>query len=113
MNSATLALVEQLDDSKSANRRSAAKKLRNSGDPDAAAAQLTALRREVEDLRTWETQYQMIMALGHCLHVEATEFLMALSREGKEWAGGKPATLQCLANALDSKEPSLLNVRFE
>ena len=31
----------------------------------------------------WETQYQMIMALGHCHHTDAIEFLEALSHKGR------------------------------
>jgi len=83
MDAATLALTEQLSDSKSAKRRSAAKKIRKSGDPDAGPALLEALQKELEDQRTWETQYQMIMALGHCQHPDAIESLEALSREGR------------------------------
>ena len=83
MDAATLALTEQLSDSKSAKRRSAAKKIRKSGDPDAGPALLAALQKELEDQRTWETQYQMIMALGHCLHTDAIEFLEALSGAGQ------------------------------
>ena len=83
MDSATEALVAQLTDSKSAKRRSAARQLRRIGDPDAGAAVLSALERELKDVRTWETQYQMIMALGHCLHFEAIGFLERLSHEGR------------------------------
>jgi hypothetical protein len=83
MNATTQALTEQLNDLKSAIRRSAAKKIRKSGDPDAGQALLTALQKELEDQRTWETQYQMIMALGHCRYIAATEYLESLSREGR------------------------------
>jgi hypothetical protein len=38
--------------------------LRKFADPGACAALLTALELEVLDKRTWETQYQLIMALG-------------------------------------------------
>ena len=76
-------LIQQLTDSKSANRRSAAKKIRKSGDPDAGNALLSALKKELGDERTWETQYQMIMALGYCLHTDAIEFLESLSKEGR------------------------------
>ena len=42
-----------------------AKELRKLGDPTAGPALVEALHREVTDPRTWETQCQMIMALGH------------------------------------------------
>lgn len=56
----------QLQDRSSAKRRSAAKRLRKLGNSDAGAARLEALKNEVRDSRTWETQYQMTMALGTC-----------------------------------------------
>lgn len=58
------ALIEQLGDARSGKRRAAAKKLRAAGDPSAATALVAALEKEVNDRRTWETQYQMIMALA-------------------------------------------------
>ncbi|MEV6139402.1 hypothetical protein AB0L63_25790 [Nocardia sp. NPDC051990] len=53
-----------LTDSLSARRRRGAKRLRALADPTTAAQVRTALEREVLDKRTWETQYQLIMALG-------------------------------------------------
>ncbi|MEV7655929.1 HEAT repeat domain-containing protein [Streptomyces anulatus] len=58
--------ISQLQDRSSAKRRSAAKRLRRLGDPSAGPALLEALKNEVRDSRTWETQYQMTMALGTC-----------------------------------------------
>jgi HEAT repeat protein len=58
--------MEQLDDRRSPRRRSAAERLRKLGDPAAGPPLLQALRRELTDSRTWETQYQMIMAIGAC-----------------------------------------------
>jgi hypothetical protein len=58
--------IRQLQDRSSAKRRSAAKRLRKLGDSDAGPAVLEALKNEVRDSRTWETQYQMTMALGTC-----------------------------------------------
>lgn len=40
---------------------------------------LDALREEVDDPRTWETQYQMIMALGESRYIEARAFIEELS----------------------------------
>lgn len=59
-------LIEMLRDPRTARRRRAAKKLRTAGQPSAARALSEALREEVKDRRTWETQYQMLMALGAC-----------------------------------------------
>ncbi|WP_329074310.1 HEAT repeat domain-containing protein [Streptomyces niveus] len=58
--------IRQLQDRSSAKRRSAAKQLRKLGDQNAGPALLEALKNEVRDSRTWETQYQMTMALGTC-----------------------------------------------
>jgi HEAT repeat protein len=59
-------LIAQLQDKNSAKRRSAARLIRKRGDESAGPALLEALKIELEDSRTWETQYQMIMAIGHC-----------------------------------------------
>ncbi|MET8654289.1 hypothetical protein [Nocardia aurea] len=53
-----------LTDSLSARRRRGAKRLRVLADPTTAAQVRAALEHEVLDERTWETQYQMVMALG-------------------------------------------------
>jgi HEAT repeat protein len=71
------ALVEQLASPQSAKRRSAAKKLRKLKAAEAGPALLAALERELQDARTWETQYQMVMALGECGHRAALPFLEA------------------------------------
>ena len=57
-------LAAQLVDKRSAKRRAAAKKLRKRRDPAAGPALTAALDAEIADKRTWETQYQMIMALA-------------------------------------------------
>jgi HEAT repeat protein len=57
----------QLSDRASAKRRSAAKRLGKLADETAGPALLHALQREIGDRRTWETQYEMIMALGACV----------------------------------------------
>lgn len=56
--------VDLLDHKASAKRRQGAKRLRALADPATAPAVRAALEREVRDSRTWETQYQMIMALA-------------------------------------------------
>jgi HEAT repeat protein len=77
-------LLEQLRSPQSPKRRSAAKKLRKLGRPEAGPALLEALRAEVRDPRTWETQYQMVMALAECRHTESLPFLRELARTSRE-----------------------------
>lgn len=58
-----------------------AKQLRKLKDPSAGPALLDALRKEINDSRTWETQYQLIMALGECCCTEALPFIEALAQQ--------------------------------
>ncbi|MFB6616916.1 HEAT repeat domain-containing protein [Streptomyces sp. NPDC056367] len=76
--------VVQLDDRSSAKRRAAAKRLRKLAVAATGPSLLRALQREVLDLRTWETQYQMVMALGACDHRPAVPFLSELARRPLE-----------------------------
>ena len=76
----TAAAVALLGDTRSARRRLGAKRLRQQPDPTAGPALLAALRLEVRDPRTWETQYQMIMALAACGHTPALPILEELTR---------------------------------
>jgi HEAT repeat protein len=75
------ALIGELRSPHSPKRRAAAKRLRKLGDRTAGPALLEALQRELLDPRTWETQYQMIMALGHCGYKEACPVLQMLAYE--------------------------------
>lgn len=77
-------LIEQLNDKISAKRRSAAKKLRKLKNKDAGPALLEALKNELKDKRTWETQYQMIMALGESGHTDGLDFLQQLAKQDFE-----------------------------
>ena len=77
-------LISQLKDKKSPKRRSAAKKLRKLKNIDAGPFLLTALKEELKDLRTWETQYQMIMAIGECGYKPALDFLQSLANQAFE-----------------------------
>lgn len=72
--------VAQLGHRLSPKRRSAATRLRRLADPAAGPPLLAALRREVHDTRTWETQYQMVMALGACGHRPALDLLRELAQ---------------------------------
>jgi HEAT repeat protein len=71
--------IEQLGDNRSARRRSAARRLGKIGDPAAGPALLAALEEETGDRRTWETQYEMIVALGRCRYAPAVPFLKSLA----------------------------------
>ncbi|WP_329038058.1 HEAT repeat domain-containing protein [Streptomyces sp. NBC_00178] len=77
-------VVAQLGDKASAKRRSAARRLGRSPDVTAGPALLDALRRETGDPRTWETQYEMVMALGACAYGPAVGFLSELARRPTE-----------------------------
>lgn len=71
--------IELLRDARSPKRRSGARQLRKLENSAAGAALLVALRDEIRDPRTWETQYQMIMALGECGCTPALPYLEELS----------------------------------
>jgi hypothetical protein len=72
--------VEQLGHRLSPKRRSAATRLRRLADPTAGPSLLVALQREVRDTRTWETQYQIVMALGMCGHRPALGLIRELAQ---------------------------------
>ncbi len=74
-------LIDQLSNSKSDKRRSAAKNLRKLRAKEAGSALLTALKAEVMDKRSWETQYQQIMAIGECEYEAALPFLHELNNQ--------------------------------
>lgn len=77
----TPSLIEQLKHKSSAKRRSAAKKLRKLKAKEAGPAVLEALKKELQDKRTWETQYQMIMALGESGNTDSLDFLQPLAKQ--------------------------------
>ncbi|PHR01353.1 MAG: hypothetical protein COB29_14755 [Sulfitobacter sp.] len=74
-------LTEQLENKASTKRRSAAKKLRKLKAIEAGPALLSALKQELKDKRTWETQYQMIMALGESEYTDSLDFLTELAEQ--------------------------------
>lgn len=73
--------IELLNHPQSAKRRSGAKKLRKLKDSSAGPYLLTALKKEINDKRTWETQYHMIMALGECKYKESILTLNELTQK--------------------------------
>ena len=80
-NPAIAAPLALLSGKRSPKRRSGAKRLRKLRDPAAGPALLQALQQEVRDSRTWETQYQMIMALGECGYRPALPYLQTLAAQ--------------------------------
>lgn len=80
MEDATQEAVLLLGNSRSKKRVSGAKRLRKLGDPAAGPALLEALQKEVKDVRTWEAQYLMALALGCCGYAPALPFLDELAR---------------------------------
>lgn len=76
-----VAAVARLSNRHSPKRRSAAKQLRRLKDPAAGPPLLAALQQELHDPRTWETQYQMIMALGECTYTPALPYLKTLAMQ--------------------------------
>jgi hypothetical protein len=55
--------------------------IRKLGDPLAGPALRSALKHELPDKLTWESQYQMRMALRHCGYKKSTPFLHILAYE--------------------------------
>lgn len=74
-------LIEQLKHKSSPKRRTAAKKLRKLKVKEAGPALVDALKNEFKDKRTWETQYQMIMALGESGYTDRLDFLIQLAEK--------------------------------
>ena len=77
-------LIGQLQHKSSPKRRAAAKKLRKLKANKAGPALLSTLKNELKDKRTWETQYQMIMALGESRYTECLDFLVQLTKQDFE-----------------------------
>jgi hypothetical protein len=77
-------LIRDLSHSRSPKRRAAAKQIRRRRDVAAGPALLASLEEEVKDVRTWETQYQMIMALGEAGYGPSRAFLLGLTERGLE-----------------------------
>ncbi|MFL5367612.1 MAG: hypothetical protein ACJ78V_04785 [Myxococcales bacterium] len=72
------AAIDRLGAPRSAERRAAAKALRRHPSRGAGRPILAAAMKEIRDPRTWETQYQMMMALGACGYQPALPVLRRL-----------------------------------
>ena len=81
MSTETMNAVALLSAPRSPERRKAARRLRKLKDPAACPALLDALQQEVQDPRTWETQYQLVMALGESGCAAALAYLDQLARQ--------------------------------
>lgn len=102
-------LLAQLQDRSSPKRRSAAKRIRKLSDPSACIALLPALVKELRDDRTWETQYQMIMAIGECGCMAALPLItkLAETKFGVDFAARQMAVGDaCLRLAVRSSTES-------
>ena len=73
-----------LQDAKSAKRRQGAKRLRVLADRATAADVADALVKEFQDPRTWETQYQLVMALGATGTSAQVPMLQALATQPRK-----------------------------
>lgn len=73
--------IELLSNPQSTKRRSGAKSLRKLRVQEAGLPLLQALKKEMQDSRTWETQYQMIAALGECNFQDALPYLLELVKK--------------------------------
>jgi hypothetical protein len=96
-------IINQLNHKSSPKRRAAAKKLRKLKEYNAGSSLLSALKNEINDKRTWETQYQMIMALGECGYTPSLDFLIDLSERTFE------ATMIYVALGDSTSRLSILN----
>ena len=103
--------LELLKNARSPKRRSAAKRLRKLGDIAAGPELLQALRKEVDDPRTWETQYQLVMALGECRYREALQFLVEMAAKPLEatmiYVGLGDAIVRLKSQSLNDAAPIL------
>lgn len=72
--------IALLGNARSPKRRSGAKRLQKMRVQAAGPALLAALQREMHDARTWETQLEMIRALGQCDYAPALSYLEELAR---------------------------------
>ncbi|MCZ2816767.1 hypothetical protein [Modestobacter sp. VKM Ac-2984] len=76
--------LELLDHPRSPQRRRGAKRLRGLADASTGPAVRAALEREVGDERTWETRYQMVMALAVTGSPQDVDWLKDLAGHPRE-----------------------------
>ena len=72
--------IELLHEPRSKKREAGAKRLRKLEATEAGRDLLAALEKEVLDARTWATQYQLILALGHAQYEQGLPLLMDLAK---------------------------------
>jgi len=105
-------VMAQLAHKSSAKRRSAAKKLRRLKDASTGPALEAALAAEVQDRRTWETQYHMIMALAESKATHALPLLKQITRMDLEpmvHVAAGDALVRLSGNTVDAVREALRN----
>ena len=119
--------IALLSNARSQKRVSGAKRLRKLADASAGPALLTALRNEMNDPRTWEPKYHMILALGFVGHREALPFLWELTRLETEYtiiysglgdaivrlSHNSPTDLRAVLEIVQTQNFSLINGAFQ
>lgn len=75
----TNVLIQQLGHLLADKRSSAAKRLRKQGNVEAGSAIFVALKKELKDRRTWNSQWEMLLALGELRYYEALPYLWELT----------------------------------
>ena len=73
--------IDLLHNSKSKKRESGAKRLRKLESIESGPFLLEALEKEMKDIRTWSTQYHLILALGHSKFEKALPYLKKIATE--------------------------------
>lgn len=73
--------IELLYNTKAKKRESGAKILRKLESIKSGSFLLEALKKEMKDVRTWNTQYQLILALGHSKFEKALPYLKDIANK--------------------------------
>ena len=104
-------IIEDLSDSKSAKRRSAAKKVGKLGLIEAGDSLFSAWKKEQQDQRTWETQGEMINALGKLGYKKAQDEIYRICKENVEHdmvtIMSARAYVRLTRNSIEDSEPVL------
>jgi hypothetical protein len=80
------ALLQRLIAPQAATRRTAAKTLRKLKIKVTGSHVLAALKWEIKNPKSWETQAQMILAIGECGYAEALPFLQGMAKSPRQHA---------------------------
>lgn len=80
------ALLQRLIAPQAATRRTAAKTLRKLKIKVTGSHVLAALKWEIKNPKSWDTQYQMILAIGECGYAEALPYLQGMAKLPRQHA---------------------------